>query len=100
VEAPGNLLLHGLGEVGVRHVATEDEVVIWEGRVPEEVVLQPDDPFPKLQVDDRVPTLIHEVPAAKIPGEFPEAARRVTALTSPLQAAPVRIGRQQSELVP
>jgi hypothetical protein len=95
METPGNLVLHGLSEVRVRHVATEDQVVIRKGRVPEKIALEPNDPFPKLQVDDKVPTLIHEVPVAKIWGQLAKAARRVTALTSPMQAAPVRIGRNQ-----
>jgi hypothetical protein len=99
VETPGHLLLHGLGEVGVRQVTTENQVVIRKRRVPEKVVLEPDDPFPKLRVDDTVPTLVHEVSTAKIPGQFPEAAGRVAALPGPMQAAPVRIARHQAELV-
>jgi len=99
METPGNLLLHGLGEVGVRQVTTEDQVVIRKGRVPEEVVPQPDNLFPKLRVNDRVPTLVHKVPAPKIQGQLPEAAGRVAALLGPMQAAPVRIGRHQPELV-
>jgi hypothetical protein len=100
VETPGDLFLHRLGEVSIRHVATEDQVVIRNGRAPEEVVLQPDDALPKLQGDDRVPTLVHEIPAAKIRGQLAEAARRITTLTGPMQAAPVRIRRNQPQLVP
>jgi hypothetical protein len=99
VEATGDLLLDRLGEVSIREIATEDEVVVRDGRVPQEVVLHPENSVRKSGGDEKIPPVIDKVPAAKIEGQLSEAARRVTALPGPAEAAAVRITRNEQELV-
>jgi hypothetical protein len=99
VEATGDLLLDRLGEVSICQIATEDEVVSRDGRIPQEVVLHPENPVQASGRDDKISPVLDKVPAAKLKRQLSEAARRVTALTGTVQAAAVRITCHEQELV-